>query len=80
MSVAQDIPGMLTANAITVPAAAIRAEGVQICFVMSFCFAPNVHIRRAVLLSCMGSSTQYAASTTAHRARPTRSTVRDTLV
>ena len=29
LSVAQDIPGMLTANAMTVPAAAIRAEGVQ---------------------------------------------------
>ena len=71
---------MLTANAITVPAAAINAEGVQICPAISRRFAPSVHIRRAVLLSCMGSSTQYAAKTTAHRARPTQSTVRDTRV
>ena len=58
LSVAQDIPGMLTANAITVPAATIRAEGVQICPAISRRFAPSVHMRRAVFPSCMGSSTQ----------------------
>ena len=54
------------------------AEDSQMLPVISRFNVPRVHIRRAVLPSCRGNSTQYAARTTTHRASPTQSTVRDT--
>ena len=58
LPMAQDMPGMLTASAITVPMAATAAEDSQMLPVISRFTVPRVHIRRAVLPSCRGNSTQ----------------------